>query len=311
MKSLRIGLVDLDTSHPGSFVPILRAFGHEVTGVYDKGEIHPPGYAEQFASEHGVGKVFASLEEMAGQVDLAFIHSCDWDVHADRALPFIQAGKSVFIDKPLAGNVRDLRRFREWAERGAVITGGSALRYAQEVREWAGKSASTDPFVYALAGCGNDDYYYGIHAFTMLHGLLGPGIESARHLGSSGQDQYELTWTDGRRGIVNVGATAKHHPFYATMITQAEATHIQVDGSRLYESMLEQVLPYLCGEAPAPVAMETLIETELAAIAAKSSKAQGGRPVALRSLTPEQIGYDGAAFARDYRERKASSTGMR
>ncbi|MDG0790555.1 Gfo/Idh/MocA family oxidoreductase [Cohnella ginsengisoli] len=305
---MRIGLVDLDTSHPESFVPIIRSLGHEVIGVYDEGGgKSPPGYAEKFASDHGIGRVFKSLEEMAGQVDLAFIHSCDWDIHAARAEPFVRAGKAVFIDKPLAGNVRDLLRFREWAKRGAVISGGSALRYAQEVQEWRSRSALPESFIYALAGCANDEFYYGIHAFTMLHGLLGPGIQSVRHLGNSGQDQYEMLWSDGRRGIVSIGATENSHPFYATMITQAGAEFITADSSRLYRTLLEAVLPYFSGEAPSPVQLDTVIETELAAIAARLSKARGGQPVELLSLAPDTTGYDGAAFARTYREQKILS----
>src|SRR4051812_32668314 len=110
MKTLRIGLVDLDTSHPGTFVPILRDMGHEVTAVYDGGTIYPEGYAEKFAGEHNIPNVCHSLADMIDLVDLAIIHSCDWDIHIERARPFVEAGKAVFIDKPMAGNVKDLQQ---------------------------------------------------------------------------------------------------------------------------------------------------------------------------------------------------------
>ncbi|MEF2245198.1 hypothetical protein [Paenibacillus sp. IITD108] len=35
-------------------VPLIRAMVHEVTGVFDSGTIHPPGYAEVFAREHHI-----------------------------------------------------------------------------------------------------------------------------------------------------------------------------------------------------------------------------------------------------------------
>ena len=31
---MKIGLVDLDTSHPAAWVPILRELGHDVVGIY-------------------------------------------------------------------------------------------------------------------------------------------------------------------------------------------------------------------------------------------------------------------------------------
>ena len=38
---MKIGLVDLDTSHPASWIPILREYGHEIVGVVDHGNVHP------------------------------------------------------------------------------------------------------------------------------------------------------------------------------------------------------------------------------------------------------------------------------
>ncbi|MFQ8831544.1 MAG: hypothetical protein ACLR7U_00705 [Ruthenibacterium lactatiformans] len=35
-----------------------------------------------------------------------FIHGCDWDDHLRCAMPFIEQGKPVFIDKP-GGNLAD------------------------------------------------------------------------------------------------------------------------------------------------------------------------------------------------------------
>lgn len=300
---MRIGLVDLDTSHPGSFVPLLRNMGHEVTAVFDSGTIYPNGYAETFAREHGIGSVCESLDEMAERVDAALIHSCNWDLHVPHAEPFVQAGKAVFIDKPLAGNAGDLRRMIEWSKQGARITGGSALRCCYEVQEWKGRNIPREEWVYGLVGCAVDDFNYGIHAYAMLHGLLGPGIESVRHLGATGQQQIELRWADGRRGIVSVGKTAGYLPFYATLVTQKQVDHIVADNGRLYQALLETALPYLAGEAPAPAPFEALAEVEAAAIAAKLSAELGGVPVRLSEL-PDGAGYDGAAFAASYRALK-------
>ncbi|PYI50810.1 Gfo/Idh/MocA family protein [Paenibacillus flagellatus] len=305
MKRLRIGLVDLDTSHPGSFVPILRSMGHDVAAVYDGGTIYPEGYAAAFAKEHGIPRVCASVEEMAGLVDAALIHSCDWDLHVGRARPFVEAGKAVFLDKPLAGNVRDLRQIERWAEEGATITGGSSLRYCAEVRDWLALDVPREEWVYALAGCAVDEFNYGIHAYSMLHGLMGPGVRTARHLGAGGgQDQFELTWEDGRRGVVSVGRTSGYLPFYAQIVTQKRADAIKVDNGKLYAALLEAVMPYLAGEAPAPVPIGQLAETERAAIAAKLSAERGGLPVALGDIPDDYAGYDGAAFARSYKKLK-------
>ena len=88
----KVGQVDLETSHPGTWVPIVRDLESEVVGVYDAGAVWPEGYALEFANQHGIPRVFQCLAEMAQAVDVAIIHSCNWDLHVERARPFVEAG---------------------------------------------------------------------------------------------------------------------------------------------------------------------------------------------------------------------------
>ncbi|WP_164821782.1 Gfo/Idh/MocA family protein [Paenibacillus koleovorans] len=303
MKTLRVGMVDLDTSHPAAFVPLIRSLGHEVTAVFDSGEVNPVGYAATFAQEHGIQNVCNTLQEMMALIDVVFIHSCNWDVHVERARPFVEADKGVFIDKPFAGNVRDLQQLLDWSAEGAKISGGSSLRYSQEVAGWKSQAFPREDWVYAIAGCGVDAFNYGIHAYTMLHGLMGPGISQVTHLGTTGQDQFELLWKDGRRGMVSVGGTAGNIPFYANIVSQKRVDYLQVDNSKLYQVLLEAVLPYYAGEQPVPLPLKALAEAEMAAIAAKLSMEQG-RTVSLKDIPQDYSGYDGTSFAQSYKRKK-------
>jgi len=38
---MKIGIVDLDTSHPQNWIPIERELGHEIVGLWDGGSVHP------------------------------------------------------------------------------------------------------------------------------------------------------------------------------------------------------------------------------------------------------------------------------
>ena len=49
---MKIGIVDVDTSHPQNWIPLERELGHEVVGIWDGGAVHPPEYVRQFAEEH-------------------------------------------------------------------------------------------------------------------------------------------------------------------------------------------------------------------------------------------------------------------
>lgn len=305
---MRIGVVDLDTSHPQNWIPIERALGHEVVGVWDGGSVHPPEYVEQFAEEHGIPCVFASLKEMAAAVDCAIIHSCDWDTHIDKARPFVEAGRSILIDKPMAGNLADLNTLREWARQGVRVVGGSSLRFSAEVHHYLARPVEergTPQTV--LCGCGVDEFNYGIHAYSLLSGIMGPGIESVRHLGESTQRRVEVTWSDARVGLVIVGQAEAWLPFYATVTTERTVTQFQVDATRLYRSFLEAVLPFLAGETDEPpIAMAELVEPELCALAARKSWLEGDREVRIAELSVADDGYDGPRFAEGYRKARYS-----
>ena len=74
----------------------------------------------------------ANLTEMLKQVDAVIVARDDWDWHAELALPFLDAGLAVFVDKPLSLEDRDLSRFEPFLRSGRLMS-CSGLRYAAEL----------------------------------------------------------------------------------------------------------------------------------------------------------------------------------
>lgn len=304
---MRIGIVDVDTSHPQNWIPIERELGHEVIGIWDAGAVHPPDYVRQFAEERGL-RLFGSIAEMLPEVDCAIIHGCDWDTHIEKARAFVEAGKAVLIDKPMAGSFRDVQTIVQWARDGARITGGSSLRFCYEVQEYNALPADERGTPHTVfAGCGVDEFNYGIHAYSLLLGLMGPGAASIRYIGERVQRRIQVNWPDGRTAFLTIGKAEKWIPFYATVVTEKGCRHIETDNSnnRLYRALLERTLPYLAGQAEEPpIPMPELIQAELCAIAALASWTDGGREVRLSELSDSSPAYDGPAFAREYRAQR-------
>lgn len=301
---MRIGIVDLDTAHPQRWVPIERDLGHEIVGVWDAGDVHPPEYVEQFIEDHDIPCVFPSIETMVGEVDCAVIHSADWDVHVDRARPFIEAQKSVLIDKPMAGKVADLAQIQQWADAGARIAGGSALRFCDEIVDWLALPVGERGTPHTvLCGCSVDEFNYGSHAYALLTGLLGPGVERVQHLAGGVQHKVRIDWQDHRHlGLLVVGQAERRFPFFTTIVTEKGVWQFHVDESKLDRALLEVTLPYLSGEIPLPPApVADLLEAKYCALAARRSMMEGGRFVELDELTAHDDGFDGAAFAAGLR----------
>ncbi len=308
--SLLIGLVDLDTSHPGSWIPILQDMGHQVVGVYDGGTVWPAGYADRFANEHAVPRVFHHLADMAQSVDVAIIHSCNWDLHLQRAEPFVRAGKGVLIDKPLVGNWRDAQALLDWASQGHRLYGGSSLRWSSEISRFLLEPEQERGRVHtAFVGCSVDDYNYGIHAYALLSGIMGSGAERVRYLGTATQKLVQVTWQDGKVGVLSIGAQPGYLPFYATVITDRTVRHLEIDTNRIYRALLETALPYLGGTADyPPLPMRELLEPERVALAAKKSWLRHGAEIFLTDLSWEDEGYDGQSFAVEYQRMKLAGT---
>ncbi len=312
--AFRLGLVGLCTSHPAKWVPIIRQLANElhldveVSAAWDSGETRPERYAMEFCRELGIPKSVEKLEDMLEEADGVIVHTANWDRHVAQARPFVETGKSVLIDKPIIGNVRDAKQLLDWAARGKKITGGSSLRFTREVREWLARPTEERGDVRtAFAGCGTDEFNYGIHAYALMSALMGSGIRSVQYLGASGQRLLKIIWADGKIGFLSVGQAASL-PFHLTAVTTKTVFQTTVAPSHIYRDLLERCLPYLCGAAEKPpLPMAELLEPELAAIAARQSWLRHGAEIQLNNLPPDDPGYDGAEFARAYRRARMGS----
>lgn len=301
---MKIGIVDLDTSHPQNWIPILRELGHEIVGVWDGGAVHPPEYVKQFAEERNIPHVVESLTDLVPEVDSAIIHGCNWDTHIEKARPFVEAGKPVLIDKPIAGNLHDLKQLLAWSREGARITGGSSLRFCVEAAEWLAQSPEARGIPHtALCGCGTDEFNYGIHAYALLSAIMGPGIHSVQHLGEGVQRRILVHWNDARIAVLTIGGAVGYLPFHITLVTEKGVTHLKPDAGKLYRALLEAAMPYLAGETDTPpLSCDVLIEPELCALAALRSWQEGDRVIRLSDLDEQSAGYDGTEFAVGYKK---------
>src|SRR5437660_12935759 len=120
-RTVRIGLLDFDTSHVVAFTQRLNHLdvpepewvegGTVVMGCPGESTMMPeriPGYTEQL-KKYGV-KMVDRPEQMIGQIDAVMIETQQGSRHLERARPFLEAGLPAFVDKPFAANVREADR---------------------------------------------------------------------------------------------------------------------------------------------------------------------------------------------------------
>lgn len=300
----KIGAINIDTSHPVGFADyMLKGDRGRYAAVYND-SFRDDEQVDAFIEKFGLDKRYNSLEELADYVDIGFIHSCNWDNHLSQAMPFIEKGKPVFIDKPIAGSIADCRRLEELTAGGAVILGSSSVRYCEEIAGFlAIPEQERGKIVNVFGTSGIDEFNYGIHIVEAIGALVGNGAESCKFAGRAAVDgktceTYFARFASGVTAVYNTFWDT-YHPFQIVVMTTKTTYQFQVDVGKIYGALLERISDYMeTGRKMAK--MTDLTESVKIMLAGRISRERNGKEIALADIPDDDPGYDGSQFARSY-----------
>ncbi|MBN1442037.1 MAG: Gfo/Idh/MocA family oxidoreductase [Planctomycetes bacterium] len=295
---IRVGIIGLDTSHAPAFA---RAFndprgekdleGFRVVAAYPKGSPDIPSSVSrvpQYTEEmKGMGvEIVDSIPALLEKVDAVLLETNDGRPHLEQAIPVIEAGKRLFIDKPVAGTLADAIAIYDLAaRRGAVVFSASSLRYtagAQEIRGGKiGKVLGADVYSPAsLEKTHPDLFWYGIHGVEILFTVMGTGCETVTRVSSADTDVVAGRWKDGRIGTFR-GIRAGKGGYGGTAFG---AKAIEPIGDFPGYRPLVVEIAKLFRTGVLPVSPEETIEIYAFMEAADESKRRGGAPVSVEEV---------------------------
>ena len=132
---MRIGLVGTDSSHADQFLRFFnvesRHPGMRIATIWGP-DAAPERTAELLALSAGVVAA-ADLDDLIGRSDAVIVGDRHGDLHAAHALPCLEAGRPVFVDKPLACSLSDAQAIVQTSLRtGTPLASGSALRWQRD-----------------------------------------------------------------------------------------------------------------------------------------------------------------------------------
>jgi predicted dehydrogenase len=296
---LRVGMIGLDTSHVVAYLNMLNdpnnkdhVPGAKIVAGFKGGSAdvessrsRVEGFTKTAAEKYGV-KIYDSIEELAQNVDAILILSVDGRPHLDQFRRTLAAKKPVFIDKPLAGSLRDaLEIVRLSREQNVPVFSSSSLRYTPDSpmlqMDKVGELTSAISFGPAeLEPHHPDMFWYGIHAVEALYSVLGPGCEQVVRTSTKNTDVITGVWTDGRVGTMQ-GNRNSRAGYGVTAIGTKGA--VKGGEKHSYKPLVENYIKFFqTGVAPVP--LETTIEILAFMEAADESKRRGGAPVKIADV---------------------------
>jgi hypothetical protein len=296
---LRIGLIGLDTSHVTAFTSRLNTPddknhvpGARVVAAFKGGSpdvessaSRVEGFTKTLTEKYGV-KLYDSIEELCANVDAVMIESVDGRPHLEQARPVFKARKPLFIDKPLAGSLRDAIAIYKLAkESGVPCFSTSSLRYYPGLVELKAANFGELKGAFSTGPCSlephhPDLYWYGIHATESLYTIMGRGCETVVRTTTPDTDLVTGVWKGGKVGTVR-GIRNASAPYRVTVFGSKAVLDQKPGGD--YTPMLREIIKFFqTGISPVP--MEETLEIMAFMEAADESKRQGGSPVKITDV---------------------------
>jgi len=299
---VKVGIIGLDTSHAIAFTKIMNVekdpamAGFRVTAAYQWGSKdivsstnRYPAYIKQ-VKEMGV-EIVPTIDALIAGVDVICLETNDGREHLWQAEKVFRSGKPVFIDKPLAHNLKDARRIYELGRKhNAKYFSSSALRFTAVAN--AARAGAYGPIrgvalisPAPLEKQGTHNYYswYGIHGFEPLVAIMGTGAEKVSCFRSETDDVVNVTWKDGRMGELRL---MRDQWIYGGYLLPAKPKDnksplVPFDGYQGYQPLVREIVAFFRTGVP-PFPPEETLEIFALMEAAEMSAKRGGEPVTLR-----------------------------
>jgi len=255
--------------------------GAKVTHVWTD----DPADAIKVSKASLIPNVVERPEDVIGKVDAVIVATDKGNEHVERCKPFVEAGLPIFVDKPLADNIHDLKIFNNWVKDGAHIMSSSSMRYCKEFMPYMQSVNNLGEIRFASISTPKSWERYGMHALESIYPILGPGFISVQNSGGT-KDKNIVRLTHKSGAEVIVVAIYDMYGSFGVLQLLGTAGFEQAHSSDSFFSFKAQLADYVgylkTGIRPYPFS-ET-VELSKIIIAGIKSREEGGRLVNLDEI---------------------------
>lgn len=289
---LKIAIVGSDNSHAIAYsklANVAKIVGDKcrVTAIWGQ----ETQRTQEVAQEGQIETIVANPLDLVDLVDAAIVVDRHGDLHREHALPFLEKGLPVYVDKPFAVSLADCREMLNVAESsGSLISSFSPLRVAPSTIGLSEKiSTIGDIKVAHFAGpCDFESQYagpffYATHVIEIATKLLNDEVDSLRATRSGKNVNVQLTWQKGTLTSFSYLGDAAYH-FHASLFgTEGMVSSEIVGGYSSYAEVLKAFL-LMIETGTKPLGNQELLHPIAVVHAIQKSLASDGRVVHLSEI---------------------------
>ena len=291
-EQIKVAIIGLDTSHAVAFPQLMQDPATPAEQRVEKLKaVTCLRFETPFQGKDGLDKrqeylesigvkVTENFDEAVADCDAILIEINDPSLHLEYFEKCAPLGKPIFLDKPFADNLENMKKIIESAKKYNVrYFTSSSLRFDADFT--AGLAEKVTPEKVLIWGpvgtppAGNDVVWYGCHAFEMLQTAMGRGAKSVVGVKDQAGYVFHVSYDDGRRASVEL---SEGSPFGALIRDRKNnCTTVKVTGTiPFYFMLLKEIVKFFEGEIPVELtdSVEVMAMIEAAAKSIESGKAE-------------------------------------
>ena len=296
-RDLRAGIIGTDTSHVPAFtgafhdnpqwrIKVVAAFkggSPDLAISADRVEKFAATIAQQYDVE-----IVDNIAALLDKVDVVLLESVDGRPHLEQAKAVFEAGKPVFIDKPLAASLQDVREIVRLAKAsGTPMFSSSSMRFHPDVPRLRDEPGVGKVIEVQGSSPLNkldfhpDLFFYGVHGTEALYSVMGPGCRSVSRHVTLEADVTTGRWADGRKGVYH--GVPKGQPKQPMLTVRGTKGVTQSEGRAPYDGLVGAIAEFFHTGRP-PVDPAVTVEIFEFMAAAQLSADRDGAEVRLDEL---------------------------
>lgn len=259
---IRIGIIGTENSHAMAFSKYFNLPNEETGKVpYEDVRVVAVMGDEESTSaiveQTGVEFVAQKVEDFFGRVDAVMVTSRRGSVHKEYAMPFVEQGMPLFIDKPFTSDPAEAEELiAQIKAHNCPVTGGSGCKnvpHIQQIKELVAQLRAKDEFITAsmsfrvmLDSEYDGLYFYAPHLVEMCLEAFGPDVKNVRAV-RTGDNM--LVTAQYEKEAVSLHFVVSGKPA-CLVYGRFENYHFDIDMSQIFPIEAAQFAELLHGRAP-------------------------------------------------------------